>query len=74
MKELLTDKFAAVEEVNCDPFYIPCNTTADCPSLEDCPNSGVLKCSTFYEKVQINGTENAGYCRDGSVEEDISAN
>eukprot|EP00985_Skeletonema_marinoi_P002952 scaffold1210_cov214-Skeletonema_marinoi.AAC.5 len=70
MKELLTDKFAAVEDhdVDCSDNVHPCDNTAECHN--DC-GSGWM-CNPIHES-KAGGVEGVKYCRP-NVEEDISAN
>ena len=70
VKELLTDKFAAVEDtVNvCNDNFHPCDNSAECHI--DC-GSGWM-CNPIH-KSKAGGVEGVKYCRP-NVEEDISAN
>ena len=75
MKELLTDKFAAVEDPVdvpvdvCHDQFISCETKAECP-VEEC--GGSWMCNDIHPRF-AHGEENVKYCRQ-NVEEDISAN
>jgi uncharacterized Zn-finger protein len=81
MKELLTDKFAAVETADCNDQYISCDTSEGkkgdpalyCPTEDDCP--GGWSCNWVNaDHAGENGEVAGHYCRKKSVEEDISAN